>query len=339
MDLRQMEYFLAVVDHGGVNRAAVALRVAQPSLSQAVRKLEKDLGSELFHRVGRGLVLAPAGEALIGPARMILREAEAAENAVRSVGQGRSGRIDIAALSDISTDPLSVWAAGFRAKFPEVRFRIEERDEAADLVQLVRSGACEVGFSAMPIAGEELVSEELVDQKFVLVCPPGTESFWPDPTPVESLSGVPFVMGEHGTATREYIENSLREHGVEPRIVVEVPQRGAVLPMVLSGAGAAIIPLRIALDARHRGGVVRELSPGLSRRVGMMYRRGRMTVATSDFLDYSKRSMRAWLRSIDRHTARGHSWIEGASLTALTADHRVRERNYRDSEVRPSPDR
>ncbi|MFC0449440.1 LysR family transcriptional regulator [Rhodococcus jostii] len=338
MDLRQMEYFLAVVDHGGVNRAAAALRVAQPSLSQAVRKLEKDLGTELFHRVGRGLVVAPAGQALVGPARMILRETEAAENAVRSVGQGLGGRIDIATLSDMSTDPLSSWVARFRSEVPDARFRIEERDEAADVVDLVRSGACEIGFLAMPVAAGELASEEMSDQNFVLVCPPGTDASWPDPTPVEALAGVPFVMGERGTATRDYIENTLRRHGIEPRIVVEVPQRGAVLPMVLSGGGAAIIPLRIALDARHRGGVVRELSPALSRPLGMVHRASRLTAITTEFVEFSTRSLQSWLRGIERNTSRGHSLVEAASLTALAADHRVRDRNYRDSEVRPATD-
>ncbi|WP_244163715.1 LysR family transcriptional regulator [Rhodococcus koreensis] len=336
MDLRQMEYFLAVVDHGGVNRAAAALRVAQPSLSQAVRKLEKDLGTELFHRVGRGLVLAPAGEALIGPARMILRETEAAENAVRSVGQVRGGRVDIATLSDMSMDPLSVWVARFRTRFPDVRFHIEERDDASDVVTLVRSGSCEIGFLASPPPGEDLISEHLVEQKFVLVCPPGTEAYWPDLVPIETLSQVPFVMGEHGTATRDYIEKSLRAHGVEPRIVVEVPQRGAVLPIVLAGGGAAIVPLRISLDARHRGGVVRELVPGLARPLEVVYREGRITPATTEFLNYSKRSLRAWVRAIAGHRSEGHPLVEAAAMAALSADHRVRDRSRVDTEVRPN---
>ncbi|MEU5846313.1 LysR family transcriptional regulator [Saccharopolyspora shandongensis] len=334
MDLRQMEYFLAVVDHGGINRAAAALRVAQPSLSQAVRRLEKELGTELFHRVGRVLVLAPAGEALIGSARMILREAEAAENAVRAVGHGRSGRVDIAALSDMSSDPLSVWVARFRARFHDVRFRIDERDEAADVVELVRSGACEIGFLSTSIAAE-LVREELADQRFVLVCPPGTESFWPAPTPISALSDVPMVMSGKGTAIRDYIEQSLRAHGVEPRVVVEVPQRGAVLPMVLSGGGAAIMPLRIALDARHRGGVVRELTPALSRPIGAVYRKARMTAATSEFFNYAKHSLQDWLRNIESYVERGESMIAAASLAAKDADNRMRERNHRNSEVRP----
>lgn len=335
MDLRQLEYFLAVVDHGGINRAAAALRVAQPSLSQAVRRLEKQLGTELFHRVGRGLVLAPAGEALVGPARTILREAESAENAVRSIGEGSSGRIDVAALSDMSTDPLSVWVARFRARHHNVRFRIEERDEASEVVDVVRSGACELGFLPTPMLGE-LDSEELGGQRFVLVCPPGTDDLWPNPTPVGALADVPLVMSGKGTATRDHIESTLRSHGVEPRVALEVPQRGAVGPMVLSGGGAAIIPLRIALDLRHRGGVVRELSPAFSRRFGVVFRPGRMTAPTAEFLSYSRRSLQGWQDLLESHIAEGHSVIEAASLASTEADRRLRDRNRRSADVRPN---
>ncbi|GAA5114151.1 LysR family transcriptional regulator [Pseudonocardia adelaidensis] len=89
MDLRQLEYFLAVVEHGGVHRAA-ALHVAQPSLSQSLRRLERDLQADLFHRVGRGLVLAPAGEALIGPARQMLALPRAG---LRPADRARDGRV------------------------------------------------------------------------------------------------------------------------------------------------------------------------------------------------------------------------------------------------------
>src|SRR5574340_1601775 len=327
MDLRQMEYFLAVVDCGGVTRAAAALRVAQPSLSQAVRKLEKDLGTELFHRVGRGLVLSPAGEALVGPARTILREVDSAQNAVRDVGAVRRGRIDIAALSDLSADPLSVWVAKFRRQHPEVRFRIEERDETADVVSLVGSGACELGILALPMPSENLIGEELIDQHLVLVCPPGTDARWPDPVPIDRLSAVPFVMSERGTATRDFIEHSLRMHGVEPDVAVEVRQRGAVLPIVLAGGGYAIAPLRSGLDAILRGGVVRELDPSLTRRMGVIYRPGRMTEAASQFLASSRNSFTEFAQAIDERMAQGHSLIQAAALTRGATDRRMREDN------------
>ncbi|MFC7447213.1 LysR family transcriptional regulator [Rhodococcus daqingensis] len=327
MDLRQMEYFLAVVDCGGVTRAATQLHVAQPSLSQVVRKLEKDLGVELFHRVGRGLVLSPAGEALVGPARMILREVESAEKAVRDVGAIRGGRIDIASLSDLSSDPLSVWVAKFRRQYPDVRFHIEERDETADVVSLVRSGACELGILALPLPTEGLVAEELVGQQLVLVCPPATDARWPDPVPIEHLSRVPFVMGERGTATRDFIDRSLRAHGVEPDVAVEVRQRGAVLPIVLAGGGVSIVALRSGLDAMLRGGVVRELEPRLTRHMGVVRRTGRLTEAATEFLACARASIEQFVRAIDIRMAEGMSLVDAAKLTRDETDLQLRAEN------------
>ncbi|KAA0022390.1 LysR family transcriptional regulator [Antrihabitans cavernicola] len=320
-----MEYFLAVVDCGGVTRAAAHLQVAQPSLSQAVRKLEKSLGTELFHRVGRGLVLSPAGEALVGPARAILRDVESAENAVRNVGAMRGGSIDIASLSDLSSDPLSVWVAKFRQRYPDVRFRIEDRDEMSDVVSLVRSGACELGILSLPLPTDELEGEALIDQQLVLVCPPGTEERWPSPVPIESLSRVQFVMGERGTATRDFIEQSLRERGIEPEIAVEVRQRGAVLPIVLAGGGVSIVALRSGLDAMMRGGVVRELAPGLTRSMGVVHRPGRITVASAEFVSCAKASIADFARSVDDYMKQGLSLVDAAKVTRDEGDRVMRE--------------
>ncbi|WP_418060639.1 LysR family transcriptional regulator [Pimelobacter simplex] len=335
MDLRQLEYFLAVVDHGGMNRAAEALHVAQPSLSQSVRRLERELGSPLFHRVGRGLVLAPAGEALLGPARRTLREAEAAREAVHTVGAGRGGTIDVATLADVSTDPLSIWVARFRARTPGVRFRIEEHDDASVVAELVRSGACELGFLNAPLAAD-LAGSAVVDQTFVLVTPPGTEEHWPDPTPLAALRDVPLVMSGKGTSTREWIEQNLRAAGVEPRVVIEVPQRGAVIPMVLAGAGAALVSLRAAIDARHRGGVVRDVAPGLTRSIGVVRREEPLTPAAQGFLDHVDRAVDTWRAGMAVQRAKGLTTVEAAARVTQEADRRLRTLNRADSQVRPA---
>ena len=78
IDVRQLRFFLAVVDHGGFSKAAEQLMVAQPSLSQAIATFEKELGIPLFHRVGRGVVLSEAGQALVGSARTVLRDVDEA---------------------------------------------------------------------------------------------------------------------------------------------------------------------------------------------------------------------------------------------------------------------
>jgi DNA-binding transcriptional LysR family regulator len=105
MDIRQLEYFLAIVDHGGFNRAASVLYVSQPSLSQAVQALDRDLGSELFHRIGRRAVLTEAGQALIDPARAAVRSLETARARVAAVHELRDGRLDVAAMPSLAVEP------------------------------------------------------------------------------------------------------------------------------------------------------------------------------------------------------------------------------------------
>ena len=98
MDVRQLTYFLAVVDHGGFTRAAEHLIIAQPSLSQTIKGLERELGVSLFHRIGRRVVLSEAGHELLGPARLVVRDLEAARSAVDNLRGVRSGRLDTIAM-------------------------------------------------------------------------------------------------------------------------------------------------------------------------------------------------------------------------------------------------
>lgn len=322
MDLRQLRYFLAVVEYGGVHRAAAALRVAQPSLSQSLRNLEKDLRTELFYRVGRGLVLAPAGEALMGPARQMLRTHDSAYEAVREVRDVEGGRVDVASLADLSADPAAIWVAQFRVDNPRVRARVEERGHVSEVTELVKSGECEIGVSVLPMPRDGLVHERLLVQHFVLVAPPGTDDQFDATVRLGDLGGVPLVVGERHATTREWIESMLRSCDVEPLVSVEVPQRGAVVPMVLNGAGAAIVPLRMALDAHLRDAVVREVDPPLRRDIGAIHRPGALTPASAAFLEHTRDRVASWDRAIQRRMDDGAGRVEAAAQT----DRAVRRR-------------
>lgn len=92
MDARQLEYFLAIVEHGGFSKAAAALHVAQPSLSQAMANLEADLGVSLFHRMGRGVVLSEAGRELLEPSRRVLRDLIAVRDRAATLSGLHGGR-------------------------------------------------------------------------------------------------------------------------------------------------------------------------------------------------------------------------------------------------------
>lgn len=106
MDARQLEYFLAIVDHDGFGRAALHLHVAQPSLSQAIANLEREIGVPLFHRIGRGVVLSTAGSELIGPARQVLRDLRTARATMDSVKGLRRGIVELVTMPSPGIEPL-----------------------------------------------------------------------------------------------------------------------------------------------------------------------------------------------------------------------------------------
>src|SRR6202048_1547688 len=114
MDVRQLLAVVMVVDKGGVTKAAEELHVAQPSLSQTIRTLERELGVELFHRVRRHLVLSAAGEALLGPARQVLRDMDTVYASVAQVKGLTAGRLDLVAEPTLASDPVAGLIGGVR---------------------------------------------------------------------------------------------------------------------------------------------------------------------------------------------------------------------------------
>ncbi|MBV8952441.1 MAG: LysR family transcriptional regulator, partial [Actinobacteria bacterium] len=153
MELRQVEYVVAVVDHGGFTRAASALGITQPALSQGIRTLESDLGVGLFHRVGRRVQLTSAGEAFLAPARQLLREAALVRDVVADVSEVLTGTLELVALPTLALDPLAPLVGAFRAAHPGVLVRVAEPEDGVAVAELVRSGRGEIGLTDLPLSG------------------------------------------------------------------------------------------------------------------------------------------------------------------------------------------
>src|SRR4051794_11723515 len=173
MDLRQLRYTLAVVDEGTFTAAAAACFVAQPSLSQAVAALERELGVALFDRVGRRVVLTAAGAAFVPAAREALRAVENVGAAVAAVAGVLAGHLDLVALPTLAVDPVPPLVGAFRRAHPGVVVRLAHPDDTGELLDRVRSGASELGITELPVAAERIVSRPLLRQELVAVLPPG----------------------------------------------------------------------------------------------------------------------------------------------------------------------
>ncbi|MEZ0070135.1 LysR family carnitine catabolism transcriptional activator [Streptacidiphilus sp. MAP12-20] len=283
MDARQLDYFLAVVEHGGFTRAADALQLAQPSLSQAIRALERDLGAKLFQRAGRGVVLTSAGEALVAPARRVALDLIAAREAVASVVGLVAGRVDLV-VQPAAVDAAGELTARFRLRHPAVTVRLIEPRRPPYLTRDLREGDAQLGLSYLPVAESKgLVVEPLREVEVVVVLPPGAHRPG-EPMAVDELAGVPLVVGAPGTAWRELTDGLFTEAGITPTIAVESTFREAITPLITSGGLAALVPAALAPD----DAVIRPLSPPVRRTLALLRRPGVLPPAAEAFLHTAK---------------------------------------------------
>ena len=282
MDLRLVTYFVAVVDHGGITRAARALYLAQPSLSQAIHTLEDRLGVPLFDRSGRGVVLTANGESFLRTARRILHDIEVARARVHEVRDRVRGRLVVAALPTLAVDPLPELAAGLRARHPGIVLSVTNPGDAPGIVADVRAGRAEVGFTELPARADNLLQLAVDDQELVLALPPELAAELPDPVPLAAVADLPLVLEPVRSTTRALLESAL---GGPPRnVVVECAHRPAIWRLVQRGAGATLLPRTLA--ARELGGsvVVRSTRPALRRTVGLVLRPGPVSPAADALL-------------------------------------------------------
>ncbi|WP_018158200.1 LysR family transcriptional regulator [Demetria terragena] len=289
MDLRQIRYFLAVVDEGGFTAAGLALQIAQPSLSNAIATLERRLGTPLFVRHPKGVRLTPAGEALVPPARQIIRDFQLADEAVSSVLGLEGGAIALTASRAIAVDPLAGWVGAFRRQYPKVSVRVSEPHNNQELITLVAEGQCELGFLYPdPTTDDEversgLTLREIGSHEYLLVCPPGTD-LPEEATRWASLRDIAWVAPPSGAPTRDFVVNRLGEAGVAAKLMVVAETREMLLPLILSGAGVSMLPAGEARSAAALGCVIRPMDPPLVRRLGLIHRRGVLSPGTKALL-------------------------------------------------------
>ncbi|GAA5161516.1 LysR substrate-binding domain-containing protein [Pseudonocardia eucalypti] len=288
MERRQLEYFLAVVEHGGFTNAARVLHVAQPSLSHAIAALESELGGALFHRLPHGAVLTAAGDALVAPARQVARDLATAASSVREVLGLSGGRLDIVAQTTLAVDPLAGLLGEFLGRHRNVEVRVTDPEQGARVSHLVRSGASELGLLDARIPVPDLAGILLAEQDLHLVLPPAHPDPPEEPARLADLGALRFVAPPKGTATRDILDDALREAGVEPVIAVETAHRAMIVPLVLAGGGAALLPRSMAADAATKGATVLRTEPAVRFRARLVWRPGPLSPAADRFVSLAR---------------------------------------------------
>lgn len=295
MDVRHLKYFLAVVDHQGFTRAAERLLIAQPSLSQTIKSLERDLGVPLFHRVGRNVVLSEAGRELVGPARVVVRDLEVARAAIDELKGMRRGRLDVIAMPSPAIEPLTTIIAVFARSHPTVTVNVDAAFTRDEVVAAVREGRSEIGLlgADRPFRAADIDVLHLDRQPLMLVlnpqaAPPGAVSGGGQgggegPVRWEELSGHRMIVSQRGSLMRWAVDEALAA-GVKLEIAVEVAHRTSILPLVLAGIGHAVLPSSWSVLARRAGLRTARLEPETILHISALSRAAELTPAARAFL-------------------------------------------------------
>jgi LysR family transcriptional regulator, carnitine catabolism transcriptional activator len=282
VERRQLEYFLAVIDHGGVTAAAAALHISQPALSAAIKMLEKDLGAMLFHRLPRGVKLTDAGAEFAESARVIIREFDTARARVEAVTGLIAGQLDLISLPGMVLDPLAPVIGQFRRRYPKVRVRIVQADRPEEVRDAVRSGAAELGLTdELAEANRDVVGELIAEQEMVVVLPPGSTPPPGGVLPLQVLLDMSLVAGPYGTADRDLMTGEGARLGQQVQPTIEITPRGSALYLAVAGAGAAVLPRPVAELGLSRGVQLASLCPRQTRQVYLLRRVAPLSPAAS----------------------------------------------------------
>lgn len=276
MELRQLRYLVTLDDERHFTRAAARLHIAQPALSQQIRRLEDELGIALVDRTTRHVALTPAGERLVDRARRALAEVDAAAEELSELAGVRTGRVVIGSMRSTGPFDLSLLLAAFHSRHPGIELVVREEPSEV-MLQRLHADALDAAFLAVNRldAGPDIRLHPLISEPLVALMAPDHRLAGRRRVEMAELREERFVVfGERGSLRRIVVQGA-REAGFEPMLAFESSELPRIRAMAARGLGVALLP---ASEAEHEGppiAVVPVRNPTLARDVTLAWRANR----------------------------------------------------------------
>lgn len=247
MELRTLRYFVAVAQELHFGRAARRLHISQPPLSRHIKKLEADLGSVLLRRTQRRVELTRSGELLLEHATLILHQVDEAIATVHRTERGEAGRLEIGYFRGAIYALLPSILKRFRIQAPRVEIGLRELD-MEDVYRAVADGAVDVGLLRPPLADASLNTAVLSREHLVAVIASANSLSKKPRLKLSDLAHQPFVMfGPSPSVLGDQIMNACYQAGFQPRVVQQARHPEALIGLVRSDAGVALVAESAAL--------------------------------------------------------------------------------------------
>ncbi|HEY4949417.1 MAG TPA: LysR substrate-binding domain-containing protein [Candidatus Acidoferrales bacterium] len=246
MEFHQLRYVCAIADTGNFSRAAERCQVAQPSLSQQVLKLEEELGTKLFDRLGRSIRLTEAGRAFIPRARTILEQMETARSSAADQNTDFRGSVAVGVIPTVAPYLIPSYAARFAKKYPDAKLRIVEETTSV-LVEGLRDLSLDVAILALPLRHKELELFPIRTEPLFAALSTDHPRASAKALALKDLRGESFVMLRDGHCFRDLSIDTCTRARITPHIVFESGQFSSLLGMVAAGVGVSLVP-EMAID-------------------------------------------------------------------------------------------
>jgi len=312
VNLQQLGYFVAVARSRNFTRAAEACFVAQPALSQQIRKLEEELGLPMFERRRRGVDLTLAGTAFLGYAEQVLKLVPASKQRISDLQSVRHGSIAVMCLPTVATYWLPAIISRYRAQYPDIEVNIHE--QAGCTPEDFARGMCDMGIVQLGDPDHREAPETRTERLFVdeqlLVVPAshrlaGANGLIGPAIPLRDTAGEPFILPKPACGMGRAISQAFSEAGFLPRVRLETSQIEAVCEMVSAGLGVGLMPA-MAVGRKNHGVRWRHLKNPVPRRtIALAWDAARsLSPAAAAFIAIVREAARTHARGIAKGNGR-----------------------------------
>ncbi len=290
MELRQLRYLVALADERHFTRAAAREHIAQPALSQQIRRLEREVGLALVERTTRHVTITEAGKTLVARARRILSEVDAANAEMQALAGVRAGHVSVGTMHTMGPVDVSLALAVFHERHPAVELTVREQS-SEELAEMLRDDVLDLAFLSVTerIETQGLVLGQLVSEDLVVVLPPRHTLAGRRRLRMAELAHQQFVSYREGARLRELLSFAAHRAGFEPQIKLESNDSERIRRLVARGMGVAILPQSDADRSAGNVAVAALIEPSLRRDITLAIREGRrLSPAAAEFLQLSR---------------------------------------------------
>lgn len=286
MDLKQLHYFVSVIEHMNFSRAAEKMHISQPSLSNAIKKLEHEIGSPLLERNTRNLHLTEAGELLYERAIAVLKNIEILKLEIDEVVVHGTSEITIGVMESIKYWLPKV-IAEYKTIYPQMVFHLVDILGSELVKNSLRSYQTHLVITNQVMEEEDLVVKSLYKERLVAVLPFAHPLAEKDKLTITDICEEPFILSKEGFQTRRDILNAFEKEGKDIHIHFEIERFETAVSLVRENLGITILPEKYLQGPTAHTIIKKEIeSPYLQRNVYLVYMKNRhLPIAIQQFLD------------------------------------------------------